>query len=202
MGLWEGIPLYIRAVYICWLIYAIFYLVILRYEKEHDLVKRRTFAKLNHAYSFYVLLAIAVFLDRLVIPRAPSYHFTNDEALYDTLATIGYFLMTIGLLVVISGRITLNGFWGGGIYTYDPNFKDFVRTGLYRIVRHPVYFGQILLALGMALIMNISVLWLFPLLTVTFNVIRARAEEVDLHARVGDEYDRYRNATSFIIPWF
>lgn len=198
--LWEAVPLFIRAVYICWIIYAVFYWVIRRYEKEHDLVKTRQLANLNKAYSFYALLILTIVVDRFVVPRTPGFHFTNDPALYESLATLGYVLMSIGLLIVISARITLNGFWGGGIFIYDPSFKEFVQSGLYRIVRHPVYFGQLLLALGMVFIMNIWALWFFPLGAAAFNVFRARAEEADLHKRIGDAYEKYRDKTHFMFP--
>jgi protein-S-isoprenylcysteine O-methyltransferase Ste14 len=201
-GLWESVPLFVRAVYIGWVIYAVFYWVLLRYEKEHNLVIPRQLSNVNYAYSYYALLGITVIADRFIIYRTPNLHFIADQNTYETLATVGYTLMVVGLLSVISARITLNGFWGGGIYKYEPNFKEFVHTGLYGHVRHPVYFGQILLALGMILVMNIWVLWFFPIFAALFNIIRARAEEVDLHERIGAPYEAYRKRTQFILPWF
>jgi protein-S-isoprenylcysteine O-methyltransferase Ste14 len=195
---WEAIPLFTRAVYMGWIIYAVFYWVILHYEKEHKLIKPRKLSNVNFAYSFYALLFLTIVLERHF---SPIEVIRDDPPLYQSVAILGYLMMAVGLLIVIFGRITLNGFWGAGIFKYEPNFKEFVQSGLYRLVRHPVYFGQILLALGMFLIMNNWILVFFPSGAIIFNIIRANAEEGDLLSRVGEPYSAYRNQSHFIVPW-
>jgi protein-S-isoprenylcysteine O-methyltransferase Ste14 len=71
--------------------------------------------------------------------------------------------------------------------------------GLYRWVRHPLYFGQ-LLALWSAPTMSVGHLLFSTLLTV-YIVIGVRHEERDLVRVFGDEYRRYQAAVPMLIPF-
>src|SRR3569833_3244253 len=75
-----------------------------------------------------------------------------------------------------------------------------VPSGVFRFVRHPIYFGVLLCALGYAL-MTTSVLCL--VLTIILSVffdMKARREEVWLQARYPD-YAAYRTRVKKLIPW-
>lgn len=76
------------------------------------------------------------------------------------------------------------------------------RTGLYRIVRHPSYFGLelILLALGLhartwACLAEIMIPCTLALL------YRIHVEEIALHQAFGDEYEDYSRTTKRLIPF-
>ena len=76
-----------------------------------------------------------------------------------------------------------------------------ITTGPYRLVRHPIYLGLALLAMGEALafvswIAVLNVLcWIIP----TF-AWRAHAEETLLRRTFGESYGLYRKHTKMIIP--
>lgn len=70
---------------------------------------------------------------------------------------------------------------------------------LYRWVRHPLYFGQ-LLAFWSAPTMSVGHLLLAALFTV-YVLIGVRHEERDLLRLFGDEYRRYQAAVPMLIPW-
>lgn len=78
--------------------------------------------------------------------------------------------------------------------------KPVLRTPLlYRWVRHPLYFGQ-LLALWSAPTMSLGHLLFSALLTV-YVLIGVRHEERDLVRVFGDEYRRYQAAVPMLIPF-
>jgi protein-S-isoprenylcysteine O-methyltransferase Ste14 len=76
-----------------------------------------------------------------------------------------------------------------------------VTTGPYRLVRHPIYLGLSLLAVGEALAFGSWPVFL----TVVSGIVptfawRARAEETLLSRTFGERYALYRRQTKMIIP--
>ena len=70
---------------------------------------------------------------------------------------------------------------------------------LYKVVRHPIYFG-LLLVLWAAPTMSVGHL-LFSLGATGYILIGATLEERDLIAIFGDTYRKYRREVSMFIPW-
>jgi len=73
-------------------------------------------------------------------------------------------------------------------------------TGPYRLVRHPIYLADILLALGLGLVVGS---WIFPALGVVVAILVpaiVAAEEADLAARFGDAWAAYAQRTARVIP--
>jgi len=77
-----------------------------------------------------------------------------------------------------------------------------IRSGLYKVIRHPAYLGQLVLVLGigLALANSVSVLAtiLLPLVALA---ARIRIEERALLERFGEEYREYSRGTSRLVPW-
>jgi protein-S-isoprenylcysteine O-methyltransferase Ste14 len=77
-----------------------------------------------------------------------------------------------------------------------------ITTGPYRLVRHPIYLGFVLLATGQALAFGS-----WPaLIIVLFGIVptfawRARAEEKLLSRTFGERYAVYQKRTKMIIPY-
>jgi protein-S-isoprenylcysteine O-methyltransferase Ste14 len=77
-----------------------------------------------------------------------------------------------------------------------------VTTGPYRLVRHPIYLGLALLAMGEALAFGS-----WPALMIVLSAIvptfawRARAEEKLLSRTFGERYAVYRQRSKMIIPY-
>lgn len=75
-----------------------------------------------------------------------------------------------------------------------------VDTGAYRLVRHPIYGGLILGALGWGLVMASSVALAGAVVLAVFFDLKSRREEIWL-AEQFDGYDRYRDRTRRLLPW-
>ena len=72
--------------------------------------------------------------------------------------------------------------------------------GPFRFIRHPIYAGLDLLALGTALWIPTLLVWLGTLLMVAVGDLRARAEEKLLERVFGDTYREYQCRTRRFIP--
>lgn len=136
---------------------------------------------------FYLLLHFPQ--GRLAIP-APG--------LRMVLALAGLGLVIGGCLTNIRGRLNLGKNWANQIIIYQD--QTFVRTGMYRFVRHPLYASLIWMFIGATLI---QAHWLALAATlfifVPFMVYRARQEEKLLRQRF-PEYEAYRQTTGMFFP--
>jgi protein-S-isoprenylcysteine O-methyltransferase Ste14 len=83
----------------------------------------------------------------------------------------------------------------GRQYTRVP----FVQPAPYRMVRHPLYLGFII-AFWSAPTMTVGHL-LFAAVTTAYIVVGALLEERDLVDLFGDDYRRYRQQVSMLVPW-
>jgi protein-S-isoprenylcysteine O-methyltransferase Ste14 len=75
-----------------------------------------------------------------------------------------------------------------------------VETGAYRLVRHPIYGGLILGAMGWGLIRAAPVGLLGAVALAVFFDLKSRREEIWLSERYR-EYPAYRNRTRRLLPW-
>jgi protein-S-isoprenylcysteine O-methyltransferase Ste14 len=79
--------------------------------------------------------------------------------------------------------------------------RELVSRGPYRWARHPLYAGEIILILGIAMLSGTPVgLYLF-VVAVSLQVVRAKIEERKF-LRTVPEYAAYRDATGFLWPRF
>jgi protein-S-isoprenylcysteine O-methyltransferase Ste14 len=115
------------------------------------------------------------------------------------LASSGSLLAVVGAALVLRSRAELGPAW-----SFVPKADQgtgLVTTGPYRLVRHPIYLGLALLAMGEALAFSS-----WPaLMIVLFGIVptfawRARAEEKLLSSTFGERYAVYRQRTNMIIP--
>jgi protein-S-isoprenylcysteine O-methyltransferase Ste14 len=115
------------------------------------------------------------------------------------LASSGSLLAVAGAALVLRSRAELGPAW-----SFVPKADQgtgLVTTGPYRLVRHPIYLGLALLAMGEALAFGS-----WPALMIVLSGIlptfawRARVEEKLLSRTFGEGYAVYRQRTKMIIP--
>lgn len=112
----------------------------------------------------------------------------------------------LGWLIVLTSTFLINHFELFGLHQVAnhlaarPMPRPRFRTPLYyRFVRHPIYLGFII-AFWATPNMTIGHL-LFAAVTTAHIVIGTLLEERDLVAVFGEEYRRYQNRVSMLVPW-
>jgi protein-S-isoprenylcysteine O-methyltransferase Ste14 len=118
---------------------------------------------------------------------------------WDTFFPIGMILITIGLITRIHSMVTLKQYFIYSVAKVDEH--KLIETGIYRVVRHPGYLGQLIIFLGISIAMSN---WL-SILAMTIPIMigygyRINVEERFLLKQFGKNYLDYQKRTKRIIP--
>jgi protein-S-isoprenylcysteine O-methyltransferase Ste14 len=132
-----------------------------------------------------ILLVSAVFLSALV-----GRGWSSDYAV--AAYTLGGTLFALGLLLLATAGLQL----GTSLTPFPAPREDqqLTTTGAFALVRHPMYGGGILIALGWTIVFASVVGLGLTLVLAIFLDLKARREEVWLNESL-DDYDVYRKRT-------
>ncbi len=110
---------------------------------------------------------------------------------------LGLLLTAVGVGISIWARLSLGSNWSGTVTLKDAH--ELVRKGLYKYVRHPIYTGLLVAAVGSGMIHGqLRDLLGFLVLYATFY-FKARREEFFLSQEFGPGFaDHYRNTGMFL----
>jgi protein-S-isoprenylcysteine O-methyltransferase Ste14 len=162
--------------------------------KTRRTVHRESFA------SRYVVLFFEVLGFVLLFGRAVDFGVLHRPMLPQSygLAVAGVVLTWMGIAIALWARWHLGQYWSGRI-TLKENHK-LIRSGPYAYLRHPIYSGIDLAAIGGALAINQWRCALGLVLIILGYWIKARKEEALLSAQFGEAFEEHCQATGFLLP--
>ena len=178
---------------------------------QHSVMARKQFKEWWTQYvpksverSTYVLLAslalLLLFWQWRPIPTV-VWHVVDPQ-----LALAIMVLSFVGWVLVFTSTFLINHFELFGLHQVANNLvgRDmptvrFRTPVLYKVVRHPIYLGFII-AFWVTPTMTMGHL-LFAAVTTAYIFVGIALEERDLIELFGDEYQRYRERVSMLIPW-
>jgi len=106
----------------------------------------------------------------------------------------------IGLMIAIWARVALGVYWSGNVVVKEEHV--IVERGPYRVVRHPIYSGVLLMLVGTALWWRRSVGLVTCAVALAGFIIKARLEERLLSEHFPIEYGRYKaRVKRALVPW-
>lgn len=105
-------------------------------------------------------------------------------------------IMGIGIMIVLVSLAYLRR-----AFTVTPQARHLVKAGPYLIVRHPMYDGNIVTLLGLALLVGTLPAFLLFVITAGFQICRALLEEHLLERSVPD-YSAYKRQVGAFLPKF
>jgi protein-S-isoprenylcysteine O-methyltransferase Ste14 len=111
----------------------------------------------------------------------------------------GAVICLFGLFVTLWARWTLAGNWSS-----DVTFKqghELVRTGPYRFVRHPIYTGLLMMALGTAINAGRLRCWLGIVVVGIGFWIKLKQEERLMLRHFPEQYPAYQKQVKAIVPF-
>jgi protein-S-isoprenylcysteine O-methyltransferase Ste14 len=132
---------------------------------------------------------------------AVVFHIDNPQI---AMAVVG--LSFAGWLIVLTSTFLINHFELFGLHQVANNLAGrsmpaprFHTPLYYKFVRHPIYLGFII-AFWAAPTMTVGHL-LFAAVTTTYIIVGILLEERDLVDLFGDDYRRYKDRVSMLVPW-
>ncbi len=126
-------------------------------------------------------------LDRVVIPAGAQTAWT------------GVWIVLIGVVLAVWARTILGGNWSGTATLKAGH--TLVRSGPYRIVRHPIYTGILVGVLGTAIANGtLHALIAVPLCALSYWM-KIQSEEDLLVGQFGQDYLQYRARVKALIPY-
>lgn len=191
-----------------WSIFLTIYGTLYFYEKYKGKANERIESKKNHRLDLWKL-GLATFIVHVSTQMLNSSIQFKDVIPFGTpegvrlSALIASIALTIyGFYWLVWGRVSINGYWSPDIHKYSN--MQIVMHGAYRVARHPIYGGQILITLAIFFACNNIILAVLPIFTVMQSYKRLREEERALMRYSHGAYSTYREEvkrTFFYLPF-
>ena len=169
-------------------------------------LKRILEVKLGKAYKwyrlFYSFLSAVLFLgiviqslfipNQILLPKSPL------------LTYVGYMMAALGTIVSLKAtkQISLSSFIGINPDPLSKTGEKLITTGWYARIRHPLYFGLILIFLGYFLVAGTITSGIHLLYLLVYLPFGIYFEEQNLIALFGDDYRDYQQKVPSVFPRF
>ncbi len=118
---------------------------------------------------------------------------------WDILFIVGLFIITIGLVIRIISIRQLGKYFSYSVAKVEN--QELIEKGLYKVVRHPAYLGQIIIFIGISIALSN---WLSVIIMLTSILIgylyRIKVEEKFMIELFGDRYYDYQKRTKKLLP--
>jgi protein-S-isoprenylcysteine O-methyltransferase Ste14 len=195
---------YQTVIFGCWAIYILVWAVS-AFNVKRDI--RGGYGNIGQQFWLLRLVVAAIILLFVAARIATgTAHFTNFGLIFSrrifTQSTVldwaGAALSVLGVAFAIWARVHLGRNWSPRPAAKEQH--ELVTTGPYAYVRHPIYTGLLLMALGTALTGSIWGIGVFMVAILIF-VSRIGREEKIMLELFPDAYPRYQARTKRLIPW-
>ena len=166
-------------------------------ERQANVAKPKlTFAtSINYRGRLPSLIVVLIIAAQLL--GLPLLQFPNHPAI----ELLGFALVAIGFGISMSARHTLGTNWAHAAEYQIKSGHELVTTGIYRYLRHPIYSGLALSAIGAELVagswLAIALLLLGPIPALS----QAKKEETILIKQFGQSYRTYMRRTKMFLPF-
>ena len=148
------------------------------------------FSRAVLAIHFVAFCVMYMGIGSAVVPNRVPAWFPGQRVVGTLIIAVGAWLMCWSLVFFRSWRFRAKLDAGHELATGGP----------YALVRHPIYAGLNLLALGSAVWIPTVFTWIAVVLMVIGSDLRGRAEEAVLSAAFGDQYREYCARTKRFLP--
>jgi protein-S-isoprenylcysteine O-methyltransferase Ste14 len=177
-----------------WIVFVLYWIV--SAIRTRDTLQTESFA------SRYAILLIEVAGFVLLFRHSAGIGFLGNRFMHRTLASaiVGSILTWMGIGLAIWARYHLAEYWSARITIKEDH--QLIRTGPYARLRHPIYSGIVLAAIGSAVVIDQRRCVLGVCLVLIGYCIKARKEETMLTQQFGDAFREHQKHAGFLVPRF
>jgi len=166
-------------------------------EKRHLRRAHQHRDDLTGEYAFGDMGQLILLVIFLVVWIADSFVFKYSTFLTQYISN--YIRVPIALIILtISGLLA--GFGLNTVFEKTRKEPQVITTGVFSIVRHPIYLGSILLYLGFILLSLSLLSTLVWFIIIIFYYMISRHEEKLLTQRFGSVYEEYKKKVPMLFP--
>jgi protein-S-isoprenylcysteine O-methyltransferase Ste14 len=177
-----------------WIVFVLYWIV--------SAIRTRDTLQTESFVSRYAILLIEVAGFVLLFRHSAGIGFLGNRFMHRTLASaiVGSILTWMGIGLAIWARYHLAEYWSARITIKEDH--QLIRTGPYARLRHPIYSGIVLAAIGSAVVIDQWRCVLGVCLVLIGYCIKARKEETMLTQQFGDAFREHQKHAGFLIPRF
>ncbi|NTV23415.1 MAG: isoprenylcysteine carboxylmethyltransferase family protein [Nanoarchaeota archaeon] len=159
-------------------------------DRKDTVKEKRSIVATGSMLGFFIVYYLAV--------KASIGYVHLQESIRWIMTPIGVIILIIGTVTNILGRFALGRNWADHIRIYKTHAV--VKTGVYRVIRHPLYASLIWMFYAGALIYsNLAAFILNTAIFLPFMHYRAKQEEEELSKRFKD-YKEYSEEVGMFFP--
>jgi len=174
----------------CWMfLFAVWVLAMFSAKRSQE--RWSPLTHLGYTFSWVVTFALLFRFPGLDAPRLV------DPGPVPSGMAVG--LSAAGLVIAIWARMILGRNWSGSI-TFKRD-HELIEQGPYRLVRHPIYTGLLLMVAATAIARGTLWAFLGLVLFLVIHLWKLRREEELLTRHFPDSYPAYRTRTKALIPF-
>jgi len=181
-----------KAFYVVWTLWFVFEVLLNRITKSKNIKKQKDKGSLN------ILWIAILFGISLGVLFMYNYNLPFSKNL--SVPYIGLVVIILGIIIRLFAILSLKK-----SFTVDVSVKTnqkIITKGIYKIVRHPAYLGNIISFIGLGLSFNnIASLFIILISVVYAFLYRIKVEEKVLIENFGDEYVSYMKKTKKLFPF-
>lgn len=147
-----------------------------------------------------VLLLIGGFIVPVIYAATNWLDFAN-YTLPAWASWLGVLILAAGLFVFWRAHADLGLNWSPSLEIREKH--ELITNGIYRVIRHPMYASQWLLAIAQPLLLHNWIAGFLNLLVfIPFYLLRVKAEEQMMLETFGDQYRAYMQKVGSVFPKF
>jgi protein-S-isoprenylcysteine O-methyltransferase Ste14 len=177
----------------CWLVYAIWLAVVVYLSIAAIGAKRDTQGHLLQSFGLMFAI-IAAFL----LPHLPIFDVVDFAPVDPVLSSVGLVVCAAGAGFLVWARQHLGSNWSQTVAAKQGH--ELITSGPYRHVRHPMYTGGLIAAIGSAVVCGGAFVFLLVLLGGIF-LWRVGAEDKLMERQFPNDYPAYKRRTKALIPF-
>ncbi len=177
-----------------WIVFVVYWLV--------SSIRTRATRQKESFVSRYAVLLIEIVGFALIFSHRTGIGFLGSRVVPRNLVgpLAGTVLIWMGTGLAIWARYHLAEYWSARVTIKEDH--QLIRTGPYARLRHPIYSGLVLAAIGSALVIDRWRCVFGVCLVLIGYCFKAKKEEAMLTQQFGDAFREHQKHTGFLIPRF